>query len=117
LARSGEASGFSTQRADLLSLSRSRLYDQPVPPSPEEVALKHHIDRLSKASPFYGSQRIADALHREGVSTNRKAVQRHMPREGQRGQRAGSPPGYTPAPASGGPLPAAHSDATLHDGG
>jgi len=30
------------RQADLLSLSRSSLYDQPVPPSAEEVALKHH---------------------------------------------------------------------------
>jgi len=67
-----------TRQADLLSLSRSSLYYQPVPPSPEEVALKHHIDRLYTASPFYGSRRIAAALQREGMSINRKAVQRHM---------------------------------------
>ncbi len=60
-------------QADLLSLNRSSLYYEPVPPSPEEVALKHRIDQLYTAHPFYGSRRIAVLL---GV--NRKAVQRHM---------------------------------------
>ncbi len=31
-------------QADLLSLNRSSLYYQPMPPSAEEVALKHRID-------------------------------------------------------------------------
>ncbi len=60
-------------QADLLSLNRSSLYYEPIPPSPEEVALKHRIDELYTAHPFYGSRRIAALL---GV--NRKAVQRHM---------------------------------------
>ena len=60
-------------QADLLSLNRSSLYYAPVPPAPEEVALKHRIDELYIAHPFYGSRRIAILL---GV--NRKAVQRHM---------------------------------------
>ncbi len=61
-----------TQSA-LLSLNRSGLYYRPRPPSPEEVALKHRIDELYTAHPFYGSRRIAVLLHR-----NRKAIQRHM---------------------------------------
>ncbi len=61
-----------TQSA-LLSLNRSGLYYRPQPPSPEEVALKHRIDELYTAHPFYGSRRIAVLLHR-----NRKAIQRHM---------------------------------------
>lgn len=60
-------------QADLLSLNRSSLYYEPVPPSPEEVALKHRIDELYTAHPFYGSRRIAVLL-----DVNRKAVQRHM---------------------------------------
>jgi len=65
-------------QADLLGVSRSSLYYQPVAPSPEEVALKHRIDALYTESPVYGSRRIAAVLRREGSPLNRKAVRRHM---------------------------------------
>lgn len=65
-------------QADLLGVSRASLYYQPVAPSPREVALKHRIDELYTASPFYGSRRITAVLQREGLLVNRKAVQRHM---------------------------------------
>jgi putative transposase len=65
-------------QAELLSVSRSSLYYQPVPPSAEEVALKHRIDAIYTAYPFYGSRRITVQLRREGMLINRKAVQRHM---------------------------------------
>src|SRR5215470_11463760 len=65
-------------QADLLGISRSSLYYRPRPSSAEEVALKHRIDAIYTQYPFYGSRRIAAHLRREGVSVNRKAVQRHM---------------------------------------
>jgi putative transposase len=65
-------------QAALLSLSRASLYYQPVPPSAEEVALKHRIDEIYTCYPFYGSRRITTQLRREGMAVNRKAVQRHM---------------------------------------
>jgi putative transposase len=65
-------------QADLLTLSRASLYYQPLPPSVEEVALKHRIDEIYTAYPFYGSRRITVQLRREGELINRKAVQRHM---------------------------------------
>ena len=65
-------------QADLLSMSRSSLYYQPVPPSAEEIALKHRIDELYTQYPFYGSRRITAQLRREEILINRKAVQRHM---------------------------------------
>ena len=65
-------------QAELLGVSRSSLYYQPAPPSPEEVAIKHRIDELYTEYPFYGSRRIAAAMRREGMPINRKAVQRHM---------------------------------------
>lgn len=65
-------------QAELLGLNRTGLYYQPVPPSPEEVALKHRIDELYTESPFYGSRRITACLKREGCLVNRKQVQRHM---------------------------------------
>jgi len=64
-------------QADLLSLNRSSLYYQPLPPSPAEVAIKHRIDELYTAHPFYGSRRITAVLRRD-FPINRKAVQRHM---------------------------------------
>jgi putative transposase len=78
-----------SRQADLLGLSRSSLYYQPVPPSPAEVALKHHIDRIYTDAPFYGSRRITAVLQREGVSVNRKAVQRHMQEMGLAGVARG----------------------------
>jgi putative transposase len=65
-------------QAQLLSVSRSSLYYRPIPPSAEEIALKHRIDAIFTESPFYGSRRITAALRREGVLVNRKAVQQHM---------------------------------------
>lgn len=56
-----------------MGLNRSGLYYQPLPPAPEEVALKHRIDELYTAHPFYGSRKLAALLQR-----NRKAIQRHM---------------------------------------
>ncbi len=65
-------------QADLLSLNRSSLYYQPVPPSAEEVGLKHRIDELYTAHPYYGYRRITAQLQREGLEVNHKAVARHM---------------------------------------
>jgi putative transposase len=64
-------------QAELLSLSRASLYYQPAAPSAEELAIKHRIDEIYTAHPFYGSRRIGVALRPEFV-VNRKAVQRHM---------------------------------------
>jgi putative transposase len=67
----------STQ-AELLTLNRSGLYYQPVPPSPEEVACKHRIDEIYTAQCYYGSRRIAAQLRREGQPINQKTVARSM---------------------------------------
>ncbi len=65
-------------QAELLSLNRSSLYYQPVPPSTEEVALKYRIDELYTAHPYYGYRRITAQLQREDLEVNHKAVARHM---------------------------------------
>lgn len=65
-------------QVELLSVSRASVYYQPVPPSLEEVALKHRIDEIYTAWPFYGSRKITFELQQEGREVNRKAVQRHM---------------------------------------
>ncbi len=64
-------------QCDLLSLNRTSLYYQPVPPSPEELHIKRRIDELYTARPFYGSRKITVLLQQE-MAINRKAVQRHM---------------------------------------
>lgn len=66
-------------QAELLTLSRRSLYYKAVPPSAEEIAITHAIDRIYTAHPVYGSRRIAVVLERDhGLVVNRKAVQRHM---------------------------------------
>jgi putative transposase len=65
-------------QAELLSLNRSSLYYQPVPPSAEEIALKHRIDELYTAHPYYGYRKITAQLQREEIEVNHKAVARHM---------------------------------------
>jgi putative transposase len=67
-----------TTQADLLHLSRASLYYQPVLPSSEEVAIKHRIDELYTAHPFYGSRKITALLRQECGPITRKTVQRHM---------------------------------------
>jgi len=65
-------------QAELLGVSRSGLYCKPRPPSAEEIAIKHRIDEIYTAYPFYGLRRIVEALVRDGLVVNRKAVERHM---------------------------------------
>jgi putative transposase len=62
----------------LLSISRRSLYYQPSPPPPEEVAIKHRIDELYTAHPFYGSRKLTVLLDPEFGPINRKRVQRYM---------------------------------------
>ncbi len=65
-------------QAELLGLSRASLYYKRVPPAAQEIAIKHRIDELYTAHPFYGSRRLTVCLQREGRHINRKAVQRYM---------------------------------------
>ncbi len=76
-------------QARLLGLSRSSLYYHPRPPAPPEVALKHRIDEIYTAHPYYGSRRITAVLRQEGQVVNRKAVQRHMQEMGIAGLAPG----------------------------
>ena len=78
-----------SMQAALLGLSRSSLYYRPAPPAPQEVALKHRIDELYTAHPYYGSRRITAVLRQEGQTVNRKAVQRHMQEMGIAGVAPG----------------------------
>lgn len=66
------------RQARLLSLSRASLYYQPVGPSERELKLKHRIDEIYTAYPFYGYRRIHAQLVSEGQAVNRKTVQVYM---------------------------------------
>lgn len=67
-----------SRQASLLSISRASLYYQPVGPSQREIALKHRIDEIYTAYPFYGYRRIHAQLVSEGHAVNRKTVQVYM---------------------------------------
>lgn len=71
-------------QAELLSLSRASLYYQPLPPSAEEVAIKHRIDKLYTDHPFYGSRKIT-VLLKPDWDINRKRVQHYMQEMGLAG--------------------------------
>lgn len=66
------------RQAELLSISRASLYYKKALPSEREILLKHKIDEIYTAYPFYGYRRIHQQLEREGVSLNRKTVQSYM---------------------------------------
>jgi putative transposase len=66
------------RQCELLRLSRSGLYYEPVPDSPESLALMRRIDELHLEFPFYGSRKLAVLLRAEGCEVNRKRVQRLM---------------------------------------
>jgi len=68
---------LSTQ-AELLSLSRSSLYYEPVGPSAREIAIKHRIDEIYTQYPIYGSRWMRAVLCREGRSISRPTVQSYM---------------------------------------
>jgi len=65
-------------QAGLLGISRSSLYYFPLPPSPEEVAIKHRIDEIYTRWPFYGSRRITVVLNQEEIAVSRLTIQRFM---------------------------------------
>ena len=73
-----EASVSVRRQCDLLRVTRSSLYYEPVGPDEEELALMRRIDALHLEHPFYGSRKLAEVLRGEGFEVNRKRVQRLM---------------------------------------
>jgi putative transposase len=65
-------------QADLLGLSRSNLYYEPVGPSAKEIAIKQRIDAVYTQHPIYGSRRMTAVLCRKGWSISRPTVQTYM---------------------------------------
>ena len=66
------------RQCELLGVSRSGLYYEPVGTSAEELALMRRIDEIHLKWPFYGSRKLCEALRTEGLSVNRKHMQRLM---------------------------------------
>lgn len=85
-------------QAALLEVARSGLYYRPVAPKATEVRIKHRLDELYTAHPYYGSRRLAAQLRRDGLLVTRKTVQRHMREMGIAGIAPG-PQTSTPASA------------------
>ncbi len=67
-----------TVQSQLLGVSRASLYYQAVGPSAFEIAVKHKIDEVYTAYPFYGSRKLTFELTQAGFAVNRKRVQRYM---------------------------------------
>lgn len=66
------------RQCELLQVSRSSVYYEPVGTSPEQLAVMRRIDELHLKYPFYGSRKLARCLRGEGNAMNRKQVQRLM---------------------------------------
>ncbi len=65
-------------QAALLSISRTHLYYRAAPPSAREVAIKHRIDELFTACPFYGSRKMKVRLEPTFGSIARNTIRRYM---------------------------------------
>ena len=70
------------RQADLLGLSRSSVYYQPLPVSAADLQLMRRIDELHLELPFAGSRMLRDLLAGEGVRVGRRHVATLMRRMG-----------------------------------
>ena len=66
------------RQCELVGLSRSTLYYEPTPETPENLALMRLIDQEYTAHPFFGSRKITQWLIGQGHEVNRKRVRRLM---------------------------------------
>jgi putative transposase len=66
------------RQCELLGLSRSSLYYEPVAESAENLRLMRLLDQEYTAHPFLGSRRLTKWLIKQGEKVNRKRVQRRM---------------------------------------
>ena len=70
------------RQAELLRLSRSRLYYEPRPVPAGELAIMRRIDELHLDYPFAGSRMMRDLLRGEGIAIGRELVATMMRRMG-----------------------------------
>ena len=64
------------RQCELLEISRSGYYYEPVPESLENLEWMRRLDQLHMAYPVYGSRRLRVLLQREGREVNRKRITR-----------------------------------------
>ena len=70
------------RQCELVGLSRTGYYYQPVCESPQNLLLMGLIDQQYTQTPFYGSRKMTTYLNRLGYTVNRKRVQRLMRKMG-----------------------------------
>ncbi len=66
------------RQCEMLAVSRSSVYYEPIAPDEDDLAIMRRIDELHLECPFYGSRKIAHELRAGGEAINRKRVQRLM---------------------------------------
>ena len=66
------------RQCEILQVSRSGFYYEPVAQDPDQLALMKRIDEIHLKEPFLGSRKVSQALRAEGKQVNRKAAQRLM---------------------------------------
>ena len=66
------------RQCELVSISRSSFYYQPVAETAANLALMRLIDAQFLETPWYGSRQMARHLRREGHAVGRKRVRRFM---------------------------------------
>jgi putative transposase len=71
-----------TRQCELVSISRSGFYHQPVGESPLNLELMCLIDAQFLETPWYGSRQMAHHLRREGYTVGRKRIRRLMAKMG-----------------------------------
>jgi putative transposase len=70
------------RQCELVSISRSGFYYQPVGETPLNLELMRLIDRQFLETPWYGSRQMARHLRREGYTVGRKRIWRLMAKMG-----------------------------------
>jgi len=70
------------RQCELVSMSRSSFYYQPVGETSENLALMRLIDAQFLETPWYGSRQMARHLCREGYGVGRKRIRRLMAKMG-----------------------------------
>lgn len=65
-------------QAELLSLNRSSLYYRNVFPSEREIQIKHRIDEVYTACPFFGYRKIAVILNQDKIRVSPNTVNKYM---------------------------------------
>jgi putative transposase len=64
-------------QADLLSVSRSRLYYEPRSARQQEIRIKHRLDEWYTERPCLGSRKLVTLLAQDGLNVSRHTIRRY----------------------------------------